>query len=179
MKRCFTICLVLVLTIISINIHASVYNKRFISIKDTTITDRIAFIKQKFVEINTQLKTYKKTDVAVLGESTEGGSVSKYYDGTFIKKITQTFYGEMGKSTEEFYYDDNHLIFYYKLYTQYDKPMYINDFKVASKNEMRCYFEINKIIKYLNKPIITMPDKDLRNLGVEILKESNKALKRK
>jgi hypothetical protein len=146
---------------------------------DTTNVSRINYIKQKFTEINANLKSYKKTDQDIEGESTEGGGIVKYDNGKTVVKMMVEFYGEMGKLTEEYYYDSGRLMFYHSAKTNYDMPFYEKGYKVKSVIETRYYFSGNRIVKYICQPAMNLSNIQLEKLATEILKESVKRLRSK
>ncbi len=103
-----------------------------------------------------KIKSFKKVQVDVTDKSTEGGIIVGYYDKNDLKKIVSKIYGEMGRMTEEYYFDDGSLIFvtahdyHYKL--PIDEP---NDDgravgEVKWVSEDRFYFENNKLIKWVD-----------------------------
>jgi hypothetical protein len=174
----FIISLLFILAPKSVNADSNINKKLFSYTIDTIISNQINFIKQKSIEINTNLNSFKKIDKDISDESTEGGDIIKYYDGLEIKKITETFYGEMGKSNEEFYYHNGQLIFYYSVKENYNMPMYMKGSRVTSKVETRYYFLNNRIIKYLYNPIKNISDKEIYQLEISIVGKSKKALKK-
>ncbi|MFZ0751640.1 MAG: hypothetical protein WAM70_19930, partial [Pyrinomonadaceae bacterium] len=66
--------------------------------------DPIQAIRQQYAAINRGAPRYKKVKKELLGFSAEGGELVAYLSGPSIVKITATFFGEMGKATDEFYY---------------------------------------------------------------------------
>jgi hypothetical protein len=59
-----------------------------------------------------------------------------------------TYYGETGRTVEEFYYWDGAFIFVFRKQLTYDKPL---SGKVVRTEEQRFYFENNKLIKWINE----------------------------
>ena len=59
-------------------------------------------------------------------------------------KIAATFFGETGKSTEEYYYRDGKLIFVFRKESRYHQPL---SGKVINTKENRFYFSNDKLIK--------------------------------
>jgi hypothetical protein len=115
--------------------------------------NKIDFIKAQFSTINNNIRYYKKVVRDDAGQTTEGGEATGYFKDGEIKKITTIYYGETGKASEEYYFFDKKLIFYYSFTQRYEKPFYIGKVKIVSKNEDRYYFDDGSIIKYINKPI--------------------------
>jgi len=84
--------------------------------------------------------------------SVEGGEVIGYYDKQTLKKIHCIFYGEMGKTEEDYYVNGNGLYFLYRKETFYDKPMYLKDSKVKNTFGTRYYLYDHKLIKAIVRP---------------------------
>ena len=105
-----------------------------------------------FEYINLHLKSYRKKYNETSEISSEGGVVTGYYDKASLKKIHGIFYGEMGKTEADYYFNDKGLFFIYKKEVFYDKPMYLKDFKVKGAIETRYYINAKKIIKSISKP---------------------------
>lgn len=71
-----------------------------------------------------------------------------YFDGPNIVKIVATFYGETGRTTEEYYYWENKLIFVLRTESSYDKPL---SGKVVSTTVDRFYFSSDKLIRWIEE----------------------------
>lgn len=109
-------------------------------------------IQSDFLKINKDLNLYRKKSREAFGFSAEGGNVIGYYDKNTLKKIHCTFYGEMGKTEADYYFNNKGLFFLYKKEVFYDKPMYLKDFKIKNLTEMRYYLYTTKVIKSIAKP---------------------------
>lgn len=110
-------------------------------------------IKKQYAEVNAKTASYSKVEKDILGQSTEGGVMIAYYDNSDLKKITTTYYGEMGKSITEYYFNQNGLFFAFRSDFFYNKPIYEEGFKVASVEENRYYFYKHTLFKWLDKNI--------------------------
>lgn len=71
-----------------------------------------------------------------------------YFDGPAIVKIAATYYGEGGRADEEYYYQDEKLIFVYRKDSTYSRPL---SGKVIRKSENRFYFKGDQLIKWLDE----------------------------
>jgi hypothetical protein len=111
-------------------------------------TDPIETIRQHYAETNRKAPTYRKVKKELAGFSAEGGELIAYFHGPSILKISATFFGETGKTTEEYYYWDGKLIFVFRRESQYDKPL---SGKVVSTTENRFYFSDDKMIRWLDE----------------------------
>lgn len=110
--------------------------------------DPIASIRQHYAEINRSLAKYKKVKKELSGFSAEGGQMVAYFDGPSIMKIVATFYGEMGKTSEEYYYWDNKLIFVLRTDYRYNRPL---TGKVVHTAVDRFYFSDDKLIRWIDE----------------------------
>jgi hypothetical protein len=63
-------------------------------------------------------------------------------------KIAATFYGEIGKASEEYYFWDNKLIFVLRTDSRYNKPL---SGKVVRTTGDRFYFSNDKLIRWIDE----------------------------
>jgi hypothetical protein len=110
--------------------------------------DPIETIRQHYAEINRRVASYRKVKKEVAGFSAEGGDLIAYFHGPSIMKIAATFFGETGRTTEEYYYWDGKLIFVFRRESHYDKPL---SGKVVSTIENRFYFSDDKMIRWIDE----------------------------
>jgi hypothetical protein len=140
-------------------------------------SSKVNFIKGQFIEINNNLKFYKKVVKEDTAQTTEGNEVRCYFKGDTIKKIVAEYYGETGKSLEEYYFFNKKLIFYYFRDDHYKVPINVNSSgKIASTNEKRYYLNNGEIILILLKPKATVLASEYGKLSVEIQKEARRLL---
>lgn len=71
-----------------------------------------------------------------------------YFDVPSIMKIAATFYGEIGKASEEYYYWENKLIFVLRTDYRYNKPL---SGKVVRTTVDRFYFSNDKLIRWIDE----------------------------
>ena len=93
----------------------------------------ISDIDKKFEEINQKITSLRKKEGEITDESAEGGILESYYQNEDMKKVVASYYGEMGKLIEEYYFDENTLFFALTQSYSYDKPMYLKDSKVKHR----------------------------------------------
>ena len=110
----------------------------------------ISDIREKFGAINYNLNSYKKIKKDLMEELTEGGELEGYFKKEELKKIVTSYYGEMGKLIEEYYFWDNELFFVFTQDYSYNMPMYMVGSKVDKIDENRYYIHNNKLIRWLN-----------------------------
>lgn len=130
----------------------------------------IKSIRLKYLAINGQLKSLKKVITDAPGLSNEGGQITCYYKGKVLKKSVLELYGEMGQIKEEYYFDNDKLIFKFSIFKSYDKPMYIKGSKVKSITEDRFYLKDEKLIRW------TKPNDKIVNFRSDEFKEKEKVL---
>ncbi len=111
-------------------------------------TDPIQTIRQQYAAINRGAARYKKVKKELLGFSAEGGELVAFTRGPSIVKMTATFYGEMGRATDEFYYANDKLIFIYRKHSHYNRPL---TGKVVRTTENRFYFKDDKLIRWIGE----------------------------
>ena len=109
----------------------------------------ISDIRQKFKEINQNTASYKMKSKELMGESTEGGELKSYYQNEELKKVVATYFGEMGKLIEEYYFSKNKVFLAFTQQYSYDKPMYVEGSKVEKIDENRYYFHNSKLVRWL------------------------------
>ena len=110
--------------------------------------DPIPAIRQQYAAINRNAARYKKVKKELLGFSAEGGELVAYLSGPSIVKISATFYGEMGRATDEFYYSNDKLIFIFRRHSHYRAPL---TGKVVRITENRYYFKDDKLIRWIGE----------------------------
>ena len=110
--------------------------------------DPIQAIRRQYAAINRKAARYKKVKKALLGFSAEGGELVAYLRGPSIVKITATFYGEMGRATDEFYYSNGKLIFVFRKHSHYSGHL---TGKVVRTTENRYYFKDDKLIRWIGE----------------------------
>ena len=110
--------------------------------------DPIQTIRQQYAAINRGAARYKKVKKELLGFSAEGGLLIAYLSGPSIVKISATFYGEMGRATDEFYYANDKLIFIFRKHLHYNAPL---TGKVVRITENRYYFKADKLIRWIGE----------------------------
>jgi hypothetical protein len=109
--------------------------------------DSIQSIRKQYAAINKRAARYRKVKKELSGFSLEGGELVAYFDGPAIVKIVATYYGESGRSLEEYYYAKEKLIFVFRKEFRYDRPL---SGKVVHTYENRFYFANDRLIEWLN-----------------------------
>ena|ERR1700744_2102767 len=141
-------------------------------------TSKINFIKAQFVDVNSHISTYKTVHRNDMGLTTEGGEATAYFDGNDLKKILSVFYGETGRVTLEYYFQNGKLIFFYKIDYFYNWPFNVaGGGKIVSTTEGRYYFDGSNIIKYINKPQKALSATSLNKEAKEDLTEVARLVK--
>jgi len=109
--------------------------------------DQIQSIRKEYAAINKRAGKYRRVNKELSGFSLEGGKLVAYFDGSAIVKILATYYGESGRSLEEYYYANERLIFVFRKEFRYDTPM---SGKVVHTYENRFYFADERLIEWLD-----------------------------
>jgi hypothetical protein len=110
--------------------------------------DPVQVIRRQYGAINRRAAKHKKVKKELLGFSAEGGELVAYLSGPSIVKISATFYGEMGRATDEFYYWNDKLIFVFRRHLHYSGPL---TGKVVRTTENRYYFKDDKLIRWIGE----------------------------
>ena len=110
--------------------------------------DAVLTIRRQYAAINFNAAKYKKVKKELLGFSAEGGELIAYLNGPTIVKITATFFGELGRATDEFYYSNDKLIFAYRKHSHYSGHL---TGKVVRTTENRYYFKDDKLIRWIGE----------------------------
>ena len=110
--------------------------------------DPVQAIRRQYAAINRNAAKYQKVKKELLGFSAEGGELVAYLSGPSIVKITATFFGEMGRATDEYYYSNDKLIFVFRKQSHYRAPL---SGKVARTTENRYYFKDDKLIRWIGE----------------------------
>jgi hypothetical protein len=117
--------------------------------------------KQKIIREN--YERYDTVKIAIMDESTEGGDGIGYYDGEELKFIEVNWYGETGKRTIEYYFDNGKLMFAFNRDFIYNRPIYwdaglakelgddeVFDSQKTVIEEDRYYFKDDKLFQWLD-----------------------------
>jgi hypothetical protein len=114
----------------------------------TQTADPIESIRQQYAIINKGMAGYKTVKKQLSGFSAEGGELIAYFEGQSIMLITATYYGEMGKTVEEYYYWRERPIFVLRTELRYDKSF---SSKVVRTTDSRFYFANNRLIRWIDE----------------------------
>jgi len=109
--------------------------------------DPIESIRQHYANINQNVSRYRRVKKNLSGYSAEGGELIAYFHGPSVMKMVATFFGETGRTVEEYYYWNGQLIFVFQTENRYDKPFG----KIVRKIETRFYFKDDKLIRWLDE----------------------------
>jgi hypothetical protein len=138
-------------------------------------TRQIQSIRRQYAAINKRVGRHKKIKKELSGFSLEGGEMVAYFDGPTIVKVVATYYGETGKSLEEYYFANEKLIFVYRKESRYNRPL---SGKVVHSYENRFYFADDRLIEWLNSRSRPAPNgiADYQEKQNEYLETSRKFL---
>lgn len=125
---------------------------------DAAHEEKIKAIRQRYDEVERELKQCRQVKRDLPGESAEGGELTGYFKETSVRKLAAQFYGESGKALEEYYFWEGQLFFVLRTESRYTKPL---SGVVKSKTEERFYFDAGKLIQRLG------PDKRPMAIGPE------------
>ena len=171
-----TIKVLILLRIILLN--GSYYNHQriFQAIEDTTKV--IENIKEQYKTVSANQKKYLLLEKDLMDESTEGGFVAAFKDVQSFRKLIATFYGDTGKITTEYYFNNKELFFAYSREYHYNKSIDQPGSKVASIAENRYYFSNKKMIRWLNGKTTKSPNSaDYKDEATNLLSESKRLYK--
>ena len=118
--------------------------------------------------------SYKKIKKDLKGESSEGGELKGYFNNEELKKIVVSYYGEMGKLIEEYYFWNNNLFFVFTQDYLYNMPKIMDGSKVEKIDENRYYFSEGKLIRWLDPNKEKAAKSKMTEKEKEILQKTNK-----
>jgi len=116
--------------------------------KPTVPQDPIESIRQHYANVNQNVARYRRVKKNLSGFSAEGGELVAYFHGPTAMKLVATFFGETGRTVEEYYFWNGQLIFVLQTENRYEKPL---SGKVVRKMENRFYFKDDKLIRWLDE----------------------------
>jgi hypothetical protein len=116
--------------------------------QDTTL--HIEQIKMEQEKIDKAISKFTVVEEDVDDESTEGGSLKKYYDGTVLRKAVLELFGETGKSITQYYFENGDLIFVSDVETTYKAPIYMGKTELDTKEEEKFYFNKSQLKLWLD-----------------------------
>jgi hypothetical protein len=150
----------------------------------------LAKIRKLYSQIQQEKTTYDTTKIEVWDESTEGGDIVKYYKNGELKLGEKLLAGEMFRTIESFYFEEE-LFFVLKTYIKYNRPIYYNKGMAKENNdnewfnpekfiteENRYYFQNQKLFLWIDekKNELKSPNKNLVEAEKNILKQINSIL---
>jgi hypothetical protein len=109
--------------------------------------EAVESIRQHYANINQNTARYRRVKKNLSGYSAEGGELVAYFHGPTVMKMVATFFGETGRTIEEYYFWNGQLIFVFQTENRYNKPFG----KIVRKIENRCYFRDGKMIRWLDE----------------------------
>lgn len=111
----------------------------------------IPIIRARYAAVNRGLKRCQKIEVAVPEVeryyALEGNSHEAYLCNGAPRKIVGTYYGETGRSIDEYYYWDGELFFVLSKNLRYDKTFG----KVVRINNDRFYFAGGRLVRWVDE----------------------------
>lgn len=111
----------------------------------------VSDIKKQFYEINSNCSSFSMIEKNIYNETSEGAYIIAFYKIDELKKIIATYYGEMGKSEYEYYFYNGEVIFIYNRELIYDRPIYIDGFKIKTIEDNRYYFYNGDLFLWIDK----------------------------
>ena len=98
-------------------------NFLFAQNKDSLISD----IRGKYIVIRENNAPFDINVIKILGESTEGGQATTFYDKSDLKMVEVVWFGETGKRIIEYYFDKGRIFFAFDQEFNYNRPFYYNN----------------------------------------------------
>jgi hypothetical protein len=125
-------------------------------------------INYKINQIDSNLYTYQKFEELILGQSTEGGSITAYFNNNDLKKINVIYYGETGRDEYDYYLEEDKLLaFIYSQY-HYKEHIFLSDSVEIKQIEIfKYYFSNDTIISWT----VQVPSRITVMSAMDILKD--------
>lgn len=145
MKRIFFTISILIFTLSSCLSQEQVHENKVKKVSD---------IHDQYQNIEAQSIKYDKIEKDILGESSEGGTITGYYDNGKLKKISVEIFGEIGKVNSDYYLNSNGFLFFVlNQTTSYTKPIYIEGSETKSVEKEEYYYDGDKLFKWVKSKI--------------------------
>ncbi len=107
----------------------------------------ISSIDARIVEVDSHLTTCVKTELPLLGQSTEGGAVTFYHKPAGLQKIKEELLGEAGKTLNKYYYDQEKLVYVIHEVHEYNRPIYWDEKKAAESGDPEVFDPKKSVIR--------------------------------
>lgn len=152
-----------VVIIVILTILAAVFTQQFldknskVSSEESKITRNESFsnveeqVNSYVTEFNAKKHSYTKTDADVNQLSTEGGTVTGYFNGTRLMLMESIICGETGQKKYDVYYIHDDLSYLSIIEMGYDKPITEPDSKIVSEAKTEYVIMNNKLKLYDKK----------------------------
>jgi len=138
--------------------------------------EAIAHIRDMYAKINELASTAEVIEKEMMEESAEGGQIKAYkHNGKIIKIIVFAF-GETGRATKEYYFENEKLIFAFTKEDYYDRPMYVEGAKISKTDENRYYFYNEELFLWLDPDKNEIDLNKAENTSENILEDVNKSI---
>ena len=114
---------------------------------------RILEIRNLYNKTQSELSTFNTKTIDDLENSSEGGELTKYETKLGIRLIRTKYYGSIGKSITEYYYQNDQVYFVFKTDYQYNAPPTQPEYDDSRTEiaESRFYFEGPKLIRWITQ----------------------------
>jgi hypothetical protein len=142
-KKCLALKLLLII-FVAIDSSAQVTQKSVVDSTETWIKKIVA----EYTNINSDTAKFRKEEKKVFGQSSEGGSLEKYYDGKTLRKAILILFGETGKLVSEYYFLNLELIFVHENDLTYNAPFYLGKTEIKSEEVNKFYFKNQRLIRW-------------------------------
>jgi hypothetical protein len=110
--------------------------------EDETVRDA----RVTFDRVNRDQRRYRQIERSVTGLSAEGAAVVGYCSGSELAKIHVTWFGETGKTVEEYYFERSKPVLLYSSALHYDRPYG----RVVQRWEQRYYFKDWRLARWVD-----------------------------
>lgn len=133
-------------------------------------------IRDFAAQIKKDLPKYDTTEID-LWESTEGGVATGYYNKGQIICIVAIYYGEMGKATTTYYFENEKLIQANHTGESYNRPIYYDKKRAAEDNDKEVFDPSKSVIEttsyfFQNEKLILLLDKDNKEVAAAVASNS-------
>ena len=148
---------------------------------DEEIDNKVKTIRENFKRINSTSKWTKVDTKSIHGQSTEGGTAKFYYSINGLEKIVATYYGETGKSIEEYYLENGKILFVFEQIYRYNRPIYWDEQRAQEHGDNEEFdmekSEITENRYYFDKDILFQQlkgNEKKKILGIELKQEETR-----
>lgn len=109
---------------------------------------------KRYAAVNAQARHSRRVERNLTGLSAEGGTLTGWFNGQKLSRLTARLYGETGQQTAEYSFWSGHLFFVLQTTRHYKQPLGAHvlpgpEGAVAHVEQSRYYFQNGRLMRWL------------------------------